>query len=29
MLERELQSYLYEHPEAILPGYRIVEKARE
>jgi hypothetical protein len=29
MLERELQSYLYEHPEAILPGYKIVEKARE
>lgn len=29
MREREMQDYLYEHPEVLFPGSRVQEKARE
>ena len=29
MREREMQDYLYEHPEVLFPGCRVQEKARE
>jgi RecB family endonuclease NucS len=29
MNERELQDYLFEHPELLFPGSRVQEKARE
>src|SRR5713101_6348401 len=29
MRERDMQDYLYEHPEVLFPGRRVQEKARE